>query len=412
LSIVGAVVATGVLVVWPAAGPVSAGSVQRIAPTGPPAIKHYPLAVALTTSGVLYVLEFPDNVVDPQRVETYSLSGRPLRRWSVPTTNAQGMAVDAAGNAYVTSFASRDVLKFSPSGVLLARWGAPTEKTGVNDYPTSVAIDGAGRVLVVIGAGRIETYDSDGRFVSTLPGAPGASPITGIAVSASGILYVASGEGIASLDPSTGALRTIVAAERLRRVSPGWRVAAGPADSIYAIHARRIEKYSAAGEYLGSVGGHRRANWANAAVASDGSIFIPHPLRYPLRSVVLKHAPITVVDETRPSIVVNSIAAPPRNMPAARRVLARMRYTLSEPARFRVTLKRRTRTADGLRYIYVTTVDVGVRAAGTQRFVLGWRAFGYSRRQFGEKYQVTLVAQDYAGNESLPARATFLIPPP
>jgi hypothetical protein len=59
-------------------------------------------------------------------------------------------------------------------------------------------------------------------------------------------------------------------------------------------------------------------------------------------------------------------------------------------------VKRRTRTADGLRYIYVTTVDVDVTAAGTHRFVLGWRAFGYSRRQFGEKYQVTLVAQDYA----------------
>lgn len=302
------------------------------------------------------------------------------------------------------------MLKFSPSGQLLACWGAPAVKTGVKDYPGSIAIDGAGRVLVVIGGARIETYDSDGRCLSTLPQPSGASSIWGIAVGGSGIVYVADREGIASLDRSIGALRTIVAAERLRRASVSWRVAARPADSIYAIHPRRIEKYSAAGEYLGSVGGHRRANWANAAVASDGSIFIPHSLAYPLRSAVLKHPPITVVDETRPSIVVHAIVAPSRNMPAARRAFARMRYTLSEPAQFRVTLKRRTRTAGGVRYIYVTTVDVRVTGAGAHRFVLGWRAFGYSRRQFGETYQVTLVAQDYAGNESPPASATFSVP--
>jgi hypothetical protein len=408
LAAVAAAVAIALVGTWPAAPPSSAHVVRTFAPSGPKSVKHHPLAVALA-GDVLYVLEMPDNGSDPSRIETYSLEGKRLRTWSVPALEVQGLAVDAAGSAYVTSFDSRDVLKFSSAGRLVARWPAPAARSS-EDYPGSIAVDGDGRILVVINGSRIELFDADGRYLATSQVALGAIPGSGLAVGSTGTVYIANEHGISSIDPATGALRTIVAGVRLRGVSRGWGVAAGPAGSVYAIHPRRIEKYGAAGEYLGSVGGHRRADWLNAVVAPDGSIFIPQFL-LGTDSVVLEQAPITGVDDMRPSIVVRSIASPPRGSPARTRVLARMRYALSEPAGFRVSLKRRVRTSSGPRFMYVGTLDIDTSAAGTHELELDWRAFGYSRARLGETYSVTLLAQDDAGNESRFATAAFSVAP-
>jgi len=386
---------------------------------------RYPDRIALGPSGLLYVLDTGDRGSSPVRMSVYSPSGRMLRRWRVATESSPipNMVVDSVGNVYVVAARLAEptrleysILKYSPTGQLLsARWAARVWD-GQQGYP-GLAADGQGHVLVAFD-GRIETFDGAAQLLASWQYlAPGGLKnwISGLAVATSGMIYVADRMGVAVLDSSGNVVSRIVpAGDRLGQVS-GASLIPGPAGSLYAVQEHRIQKFDPDGQILGAVGSDRRAQWLSAAVASDGSIYVPQNRYFGASGVVLKLAPITTVDVTPPSISVDSFSR--ARGARAERVLGRLTYKLSEDASFRISLMRRASTKDRGhrdfgRYLHSATLDKKVTSAGTHRLLLRLRSFGYERRRPPGRYQLVLVARDDAGSESKPARVSFSIARP
>ena len=181
----------------------------------------------------------------------------------------------------------------------------------------------------------------------------------------------------------------------------------GPAGDLYAVLDQRIQRFGADGQFLGAVGSDRHVQWLSAAVAGDGSIYVPQNWYRGVSGVVVKLAPITTVDVTPPSITVDSFSDQP-SAPNSTAVLGRLTYRLSEDASFRISLKRRAsrKGRDYGRYLHLLTLDKDVTSAGTHRLLL---RLPRKRRFSAGRYELTLVARDDAGSESKPARVQFSI---
>lgn len=396
----------------------SARVVQTIKLENTGAEARYPNRIALGPSGVLYVLDSGDRGSSPVRMSVYSLSGRLLRRWRIATERdpIPNMAVDSSGNAYVVAARSvppgtleYSILMYSPTGQLLSgRWGGQLWDSR-RGYPV-LACDQQGRVLVAFD-GRIETFDAAGRRLTSwqyLPPGASANSISGVAVGASGIVYVADRTGVASVDASGNvAARVVPGGDRLGRVSSASLVP-GPAGDLYAVQGQRIQRFAADGRFLGAVGSDRHVSWLSAAVAADGSIYVPQNRYGGLSGVVLKLAPITAVDVTPPSLTVDAFSGRP-SAGIATRMLGRLTYRLSEQASFRVSIQRRSSRKGHReygRYLHLLTIDQHVTPSGTHRFVL---RLASKRRFSAGSYRLTLVARDDAGSESRPTRVRFSI---
>jgi hypothetical protein len=374
----------------------------------------------LGPSGLLYVLDSGDKGSSPVRMSVYSLTGRPLRRWRIATESSPipNIAVDAVGNAYVVTARSVDpstleysILQYSPTGQLLsARW-ADRVWDSRRGYPV-LASDGQGHLLVAFD-GRIETFDAAGQSLASwqyLTPGDAHNFITGLAVGGSGVVYVADRAGVAALDASGNAATRIAPGGRgLGRVS--WAsLVPGPAGDLYAVLDQPIQRFGVDGQFLGAVGSDRHVQWLSAAVAGDGSIYLPQNWYRGVSGVVVKLAPITTVDVTPPSIIVGSFSGRP-SAPSATAVLGRLTYRLSEDASFRISLQRRSsrKGRDYGRYLHLLSLDKDVTSAGTHRLLL---RLPRKRRFSAGRYQLTLVARDDAGSESKPARVQFSIARP
>ena len=111
---------------------------------------------------------------------------------------AQGIAVDAAGNAYVTGLSSSNAFKITPAGVITEIIDSTGDGAGNGlNYPYSIAVDAAGNAYVT-------GYTSGNAFKITPTGViteiidatgdgagNGLDVPTGIAVDAAGNAYVA-----------------------------------------------------------------------------------------------------------------------------------------------------------------------------------------------------------------------------
>lgn len=93
-----------------------------------------------------------------------------LRKWDSgdgrPFTPS-GIAVDGSGNVYVADTGSNRILKFSPEGAVLAKWGAEGSGDGQFKSPQRIAVDSAGNLYVAdYGNNRIQKFDSTGTFLA------------------------------------------------------------------------------------------------------------------------------------------------------------------------------------------------------------------------------------------------------
>jgi tripartite motif-containing protein 71 len=132
-------------------------------------------------------------VTDPElgRTQVFTNEGVFITQWP---TQAYGIAVDAAGNVFVTE--NDGVRKYTGSGAELAHWGTAGTHPGQFNGPLGIAVDAIGIVYVADTRNcRVQLFTGSGAFI-TQWGALGSGPgqfdtPQGIAVDAAGRVYVA-----------------------------------------------------------------------------------------------------------------------------------------------------------------------------------------------------------------------------
>jgi tripartite motif-containing protein 71 len=121
------------------------------------------------------------------------------RQEPAPDSSAgETIAIDAAGNVYVTDDDLNRVQKFTDTGVYLGQWGSAGTGNGQFDQPFGIATDPAGDVYVVdFRNDRVQKFTSSGTYI-TQWGSTGSgngqfrSPL-GVATDAAGNVFVADG---------------------------------------------------------------------------------------------------------------------------------------------------------------------------------------------------------------------------
>jgi DNA-binding beta-propeller fold protein YncE len=106
------------------------------------------------------------------RILKLSPTGQIVQRWGEAGDKpgqfdaVNGLAVDCQGNVYATDELSGRVQKFSPMGHVLAVWGSKGTQPGQLLHPQGLDIDRCGNVLVAdTHNSRIQSYSPDGRLI-------------------------------------------------------------------------------------------------------------------------------------------------------------------------------------------------------------------------------------------------------
>ncbi len=95
-------------------------------------------------------------------VRQWEIEGAPGGEFSYP----RGIAIDAAGDLFVTEAWNGEVWKFAGDGTFLARWGGAGTGDGQLDSPEKIAVDEDGYVYVADGGNnRVQKFTSGGSFV-------------------------------------------------------------------------------------------------------------------------------------------------------------------------------------------------------------------------------------------------------
>ena len=153
----------------------------------------YPGGVAVDSAGNIYVSDTRRN-----RIVKFSSQGEPLAHWGQPGDEdgnfnyPQGLAIDSADHLYVADVLNNRVEKFAADGTFLKEWGEPGSETGQFNRPYNIAVDNKDNVYVVDSENnRSQEFTSDGSYIRTFSGGSVAlnSP-QGIAVDLKGNVYV------------------------------------------------------------------------------------------------------------------------------------------------------------------------------------------------------------------------------
>ena len=183
---------------------------------GPGQFKE-PWGVAVDQDGNVYVTDTWNH-----RLQKFDSEGRFLLQWGT-FGNTQGaiigqekvlygprdIAIDAAGDLYVTDTGNKRVMKFSPRGEFLGQWGGFGLQSGQFHEPVGIDIDADGNIYVAdTWNRRIQKFDSDFVFLTQWPvhGWESESVVNKpyLAVDRDGHVYVTDPEGYRVLEFDTG----------------------------------------------------------------------------------------------------------------------------------------------------------------------------------------------------------------
>lgn len=153
---------------------------------------NYVAGIAANGAGEVLVVDWGNH-----RIQKFTSGGTYVGQWgSQGSGNGQfqnpfGVAVSSAGAVYITDQGNNRVQVFSADGTYQFQWGTAGGGNGQFRGPTGIAIDGGDNVFVVDGAGHLQKFSSTGAFVTGwTTWAPPVLPF-GVAVDASGFVYVA-----------------------------------------------------------------------------------------------------------------------------------------------------------------------------------------------------------------------------
>jgi DNA-binding beta-propeller fold protein YncE len=157
----------------------------------------WPTSVALDQAGNAYVSDEWLN-----RISIFDQDGQCTGKWGVlgeadgEFDRPSGLAFDSGDNLYLVDSANHRVQIFSSDGKFLSKWGRGGRGDGEFNYPWGIEIDRNGDVYVADWRNdRIQKFAPDGRFLMKF-GTSGSGDgefcrPTGVAVDQDGIIYVA-----------------------------------------------------------------------------------------------------------------------------------------------------------------------------------------------------------------------------
>jgi DNA-binding beta-propeller fold protein YncE len=175
-------------------------------------LNHREGRLAVDTQGNVYVIDLKNS-----RVQKFDSNGNYLTQWGTKGygngqfTQPFDIATDQQNNIYISDAGNNTIQKFDETGRFLLRWGRHGYEDGEFSDVYSVAVTPDGNVLVTDSTGRIQTFDSNGRYLSTMIPEPVDNQsvfLRSIAVDHQGNIYVADwyGERIVKFDPEGKAL--------------------------------------------------------------------------------------------------------------------------------------------------------------------------------------------------------------
>ena len=125
--------------------------------------------VAVDSAGNVYVTDLGNH-----RIEKFTAGGSFIMSWgSSGTGNGQfsgpeGIAIDLSDNVYVADTGNHRIQKFNTSGTFITKWGTNGTGDGQFDTPWGVSVDGLGDVYVAdTNNNRIQKFSPTGTFISS-----------------------------------------------------------------------------------------------------------------------------------------------------------------------------------------------------------------------------------------------------
>lgn len=159
----------------------------------------YPMAVAADKKERVYLTVTVGSVnkimvFDKNGDSLYAFPDGLMQGYDTPVALSKPVGLCVAGEKlYVTDIGDHDVKVFGLDGRLIRKFGGWGHGHGMFSYPNAIAVDASGRMYVSdSNNGRVEVFDENGRFVSTLVSKERqlVSLPRGIAVDRSGNIHV------------------------------------------------------------------------------------------------------------------------------------------------------------------------------------------------------------------------------
>lgn len=159
---------------------------------------YQPMFVALDTAGNIYVSDTGNN-----RVQKFDANGKFLLKWGGALgigdgqfASPLGIVVDAQGFVYVCDANNSRLQKFDSNGKFLAKFGRGGSGNSEFNLPYGMGLDAQGNIYVTDrGNARVQKFDKNGNYVFQFGGKGKGDgqfdASTGIAVDAQGNIYVA-----------------------------------------------------------------------------------------------------------------------------------------------------------------------------------------------------------------------------